>query len=623
MEEDANKLIDGKPAGYSSTSATELESKNIFQSLLDTRFIKGEIRVMDKYPNSDGILEITDEEQIPIGKIDIQLKTLQPKNFNSPSYQCERTFFSYCENSSLPVFLVVVDRQNKKAYWRHIDAATLIEVASKMTGASYTISIPIENCIDGEKRAYIEKWAEKAKETVNKVWNYDTLRDQKRTIETQLEELNHRLQNPTKLPLQVLKSIHNYLDKYNYILDIEFGSVKEILYPNYWKIGIGIVKYEFADIRYILFPVEYKKEQTLIKEVVFDANTDIGLEMMNGNILVFVHSKSLDNIRDFPVQTAYKSLEDSILKVAGKFKFPIADDFIAHEYLVSFIDHNCVYLDMEPGQDSYSLQELKYKIFKVLPVLAATELSFADWVTECNHSIDSYSGWKTSPHFKKRVKAAIEKVQEGFVPKVKVFITSELYNIDLIKNYINYLQNKGFVSTNRQYQQGQSDQANYRNSMPFKDTWDIDVLWKNTILFFKQYYKLYDKYISTHFLQIRHLLQIIPSESGTVICLLITDKVKGGPYLEIYYLRPELHTEKELYFFVDTDADNPIDRKKFLVDDEYECIVNRKKYQITHMHIQTLDFMFEISPTYALINKKLQEKLGEFFREKQRKVKQD
>lgn len=623
MQEETIKLIDGKPAPYPSTSVAEVESKNIFQGLLDANFVRGEVRVMDKYPNTDGILEITNGERITVGKIDIQLKTLQPKNYASPSYQCERSFFSYCENSPLPVILVAVNRQDKKAYWLHIDADTLKYVASKMTGESYTISIPVENCIDGVKREYIEKWTEKAKEAVTKVWNYDTLREQKKAIETQLGELNHRLQNPTKLPLQALRAIHNYLDKYNYILDIEFSSVKEVLYPNYWKIGIGIIKYTFADIRYILFPLEYKKEQTLIKEVVFDENTDIGLEMMKGNILVFVSSKDINDLRDYPVQTAYKSLEDSILGVTGKYKFPIADDFIAHEYLVSFIDRNHVYLDLEAEQNSYSLQELKYKLFKVLPILAATELGFADWVTECNHGIDSYSSWKTSPHFKKKVADAIKKVEEGFVPKVKVTITSELYNIDLITNYINYLQNKGFNSANRQYEHGQFDETKYRNALPFKQTWNRDILWKNTQLFFQQYYKLYDKYIETHFPHIQHLLQIIPAESKTILCLLISDETKGGPYLEIYYLRPNKPAKNELYFFTDTDTDNPIDRKKFYLEDKWECIVKGNTYQITQMHVQTLEFMFEISPTYTLINKKLQEKLQKFFREKQRKIKQD
>lgn len=36
-------------------------------------------------------------------------------------------------------------------------------------------------------------------------------------------------------------------------------------------------------------------------------------------------------------------------------------------------------------------------------------------------------------------------------------------------------------------------------------------------------------------------------------------------------------------------------------------------YHITQRHAQTLEFMFEVSPTYALINKKNQEKLKKVF----------
>jgi hypothetical protein len=217
---------------------------------------------------------------------------------------------------------------------------------------------------------------------------------------------------------------------------------------------------------------------------------------------------------------------------------------------------------------------------------------------------------------------ATKKVKDGFVPKVKVTITSELYDIDLIANYIDYLEGKGFSSANRQYKQRQFDETKYRNAISFKQTWNKDILWKNAQLFFSQYYKLYDKYIETHFPHIRHLLQIIPAESKTVLCLLISDLTKGGPYLEIYFLRPDKPAENELYFFADTDTDNPIDRRKFFLEDKWECIINGKKYHITQMHVQVLDFMFEISPTYALINKNLQEKLKRFFHEKQRKIKQ-
>jgi hypothetical protein len=181
---------------------------------------------------------------------------------------------------------------------------------------------------------------------------------------------------------KILKYIHDFLDKFNYILDVEFASIKEILYPNYWKIGIGITRYEISDMRYYLYPIEYKKEQTLIKEVVFDKNADIMQELFNCNMLYFAVSGDNYEMRNFPLQTAYKGLEDSILGAISKYNFPIADDFIAHEYIISFIDRNHVYLDMDSNLKFYSLRELRYKLFVVLPMLAANSSNFADWVVE-------------------------------------------------------------------------------------------------------------------------------------------------------------------------------------------------------------------------------------------------
>ena len=616
MEETENQLIYGKPAGYSKTSAAEIDSRNILQRLLDPRFVKGEIRVLDKVPNSDGILEITDLQQYPIGKIDIQLKTLQPKNYTSPSYQCERSFLAYCRNSSLPVILIVVNRKDKKAYWRHIDLDTLSEVSAKITGESYRITIPVENCINGVDTGYIQEWTNRAKEAIRKVWNYDSLQKQKKNIEIQLKAFENKLQDPTKLPLPVLKYIHNFLDKYNYILDIEFASVKEILYPDYWKIGIGIIKFEYSNIRYILFPIEYKKEQTLIKEVIFDEGTDIGLEMMNRKILVFSTAKNIDDIINFPFQTAYKRLEDSILSIAGKYNFPIDDDFIAHEYLVSFIDRNHVYLDMVADLECYSLQELKFKLHTVLPMLAATTLGFADWVTECNHSIDSYSSWKTSSHFKKKIADSIKKIEEGFVPKVKVTITSELYNIDLIINYINHLQNKGITHAKRQYQQGQFDEK--MCGVDFWKTWHTDILWENVKTFLKHFHIVYEKFISSHFEYLKDCLRLVESNETTIVYVFQNLKTNATPYIEVYHLRPFKKQAGQVLCFLAEDINNPINREDFFIKSKYECRIGNENYQILLMRVQTLDFMFKISPTYALINATLQEKLKEFFAIKKR-----
>jgi hypothetical protein len=618
MEEEGKKIIEGNPAGYPSTSPSEQDSKNIFQGLINTKYIRGELRVMDKYPNSDGILDITDEEGHPLGKIDFQLKTLQPRNYSKPAYQCERRFFVYCQNSTLPVILAVVNQQEKKAYWRHIDHNTLLEVSQRMTGESYSLSIPLENCIDGVQEEYISDWTKMVIEYRDKVWNYDSLKEQKKAVEQQLKELDSKMQNPTNLPLPVLKDVHEFLDRYNYILDREFSVVKQVLYPDYWKIGIGITKYEYNHIQFLLYPVEFKKAQILVKEIKPHDYVDIDKEMMEGNILLLANLNSENKIKESPSQYAYDLLEDSILRIAGKYNFPISDEGLAHEYLISFIDRYHIYLDMEKNSDSYSLKDLKYKLYSVLPMLVGSGHGFANWVVEYNHNIDSYNKFNPSQSHKRSIQESIKKINEGFMPKVKVTITSELYNIDLISYYINFLEQKGIRYTERKYQIEQYDSKII--GVEFWKTWNKEPLWTNVKLFYKTFYGLYEGYIKKHFPYIQDFLKIVRNDETTVIHIFRFDEThQSRPYMEVYHLRPTRYQKKgEVLCFLEEDPNNPIDRKKYFIDRKFDCTINDKEYEIMSMHVQLLDFMFDISPTYSLINKNLNEKLRQFFVDRKR-----
>jgi hypothetical protein len=617
MPRDTRKIIQGKPTRYSFTSTAEVESRNIFYNAIDPLFVKGEIRVSDKYPNSDGILELTDSEGFPIGRIDIQLKTLPKKNYKSPSYSCEGSFFAHCENSAIPVILVVVNRQDKKVYWRHIDRETLLEVSGRIVGKSLSISIPKENFIDKTNTGYINEWAEKAKEAIDKVWNYDSLQIEKKILEQKLNELDSKMQSPTRLPLPILKDIHGFLDRYNYILDLEFGCVKKVLYPDYWKIGIGILRYEIGNIRFLLYPVEFKKLQILVKEVKADDYEDLSREMAYGNILLIASLITDSKLRQSPDVYAYNLLEDSIMGIAGKYNFPIASEFLAHEYLISFIDRNHGYLDMEIGALSYQLKDLKFKLFSVLPMIAARGKSYADWVVEHNDDIDSYRHWKPSEHHRKRLQENIEIIRTGFVPKVKVTMTSTLYNMDLINYYIKLLEARNISEARRKYKLGQFNENMY--GVDFWKTWNKDVLWYNVKLFLKNFHELYQDYLKTHFSFIQNSLQIIPNNEITVVYILQFDEIKKSrPCMEVYHLRCSRRGKGEVLCFLEEDPLKPIDRREFGLESKYDCTINGVFYEILQMHVQVLDFMFEISPTYALINDHLSKKLKEFFNKKRK-----
>ena len=92
------KIIDANPAPYPKTSTPEYMSVVTLINILDKNRTRFDLNILDKFPNTDGIFEIVTEDQVPIGKLDIQVKILEKKNLKIPKYQCQKDFlaFEYC-----------------------------------------------------------------------------------------------------------------------------------------------------------------------------------------------------------------------------------------------------------------------------------------------------------------------------------------------------------------------------------------------------------------------------------------------------------------------------------------------------------------------------------------------
>lgn len=603
------RIIKEAPAPFAKNTVPEVSSKDILHRLLDRRYVMGDINTSDKNPNSDGLLWITDGKQHPVGKIEVQLKTLPIKS-KAPKYSCTRPFLSYCESSALPVILIVVDRISNKAYWRHIDINTILEASKKLKGKTVTIGIPLENCIDGVHTAYIDAWTYLVTQNRDKVWNYDTLQQQKEKIASDLRELESKLQNPTNFPLEDLKEIHEFLDHYNYILDREFKFVKTILYPDYWKIGIGIIKLTNDTVNFVLYPVEFKKEQTLVKLV---RHSDYSInDLMKGNILMIADwsRKKLQN----PVVCSYGLLKDKVLKIFEKNNFPIPDSFIANEYLISFIDRHHGFLGFSKGQEAYLLVELSNMLFEVLPMYIATSRHFADCVEEYNHNIDRETKVSGTQYNSEEIGESRRKLDNGFVPKVKVTIISERYNIELVKYYIHWLSKNGENYTKRQFSLSQFESSQSGNNLWYNCSKMF--LFQNLCLFFENIYRLYKLYLEHYFPTIGYRLEIVAGAEFTTINLLHFDEIQNKrPFLEIYTLRPAKYEKGNVYTFLAEDARHPIDREAFLLNRKFDCVFNNKSYEIISLQFWPLEFMFSASPSYTFIKERLLQELRSYFSE--------
>lgn len=81
---------DALPAGYSPSSTQELDSKTVFEGMINTKRVKPYLKENDKTPNFDGYLELTNANGIPTAKIDVQLKTLPENYYDKPQPPARR-----------------------------------------------------------------------------------------------------------------------------------------------------------------------------------------------------------------------------------------------------------------------------------------------------------------------------------------------------------------------------------------------------------------------------------------------------------------------------------------------------------------------------------------------------
>ena len=114
------KIINAKAAPYPKSNIPETKAISTFNNIVDEN-VKTDIKNMDKVPNYDGLLEIVDIDQTPIGHFFVQIKKLPDKNSKHPKYQSKIAFLAFCESTILPILHIVVDIKNEVAYWRLID----------------------------------------------------------------------------------------------------------------------------------------------------------------------------------------------------------------------------------------------------------------------------------------------------------------------------------------------------------------------------------------------------------------------------------------------------------------------------------------------------------------------
>jgi hypothetical protein len=356
------------PKQYPANDSSEQNAKTILESLVDSRFVKLDIRTRDKYPNVDGTIEIVNEKSIPIGKFDIQLRSI-PEGHTS--FSCEVSLTAYGKVSTLPVLLLCVDSEKKCAYWKHINPY-MTELKDKEKQQSFTIhfSQGVDN-ID-QSGIYLKKWLDIA----NK---YQMCIEQYPSLSTgNIQKLSPQTINPVELEI-----FQKFIDTINNLLDHDFPTFKEIIFPGIWKLGVGIVSSSEHHIQFQIYSIPYKEPAPLVCKL---SQGYLFSDLWDKNAICETYSAK-DTLLD-PQKAGKEFVEKRVESVLKSKLLPVYGYETSSDVLFSFIDRYHPILDVEPNLGSYTVHDLSTALSQRLYRIAESALLENFPVSSRNYNVD-------------------------------------------------------------------------------------------------------------------------------------------------------------------------------------------------------------------------------------------
>lgn len=326
-----------EPRAYSNTDTDEQSAIDTFITLINNNNIKVDIRSRDKYPNSDGTLEIVNNNQVPIGKLEVQIKKI-PEGKNK--FSCPLSAIGFSETTTLPFILICVDPVLKKAYWKKLSRN--IE-GFKPGQDTFTIHFDEMTDLIDSSELYIQKWTEITFEYQERIKQFPELQK-----EISKYTLMDSLSKEDRIYAQKM------IDKINTLLDNDFKIVKEIGFPGIWKFGFGYSRSTENYIDYYLYKIAYGEPYPLIVKI----NGDISENLRNNkNLGLYTRTKvDFSNTEKLGEEFVFKEFK----KIIQNKELKISSELIALEIIFDFIDKYSACIGVEPFQVSYQIKEVKY-----------------------------------------------------------------------------------------------------------------------------------------------------------------------------------------------------------------------------------------------------------------------
>lgn len=302
---------------------------------------------IDKWPNSDGYLEVQDGNSI-IGRFDVQVKQIKSENLSFPF---KIDFLNYCmQSTTSPILAIFADIDNSRVYWLHLSRKLLMESEYWNNTGTKSFRIDPNNEITCESLKYITQWKKILNEHKQKLHDYDRLDKELKTI---LENSNELIGKSDKN----FENIHKFLDKFNSLLDNEYSIIKRMIYPNLWKMGYAYQHYNENSVLYTLYPISNNKN-------------DLQIKKLDEKLKIFGYRwKNYGNpFHENPEKSAYSEIKEIIMKMIKNHRLDNCfSEYILNEYIFAYADRFCIPSGLN-SKDTYALSEIKDSFQKYLPL---------------------------------------------------------------------------------------------------------------------------------------------------------------------------------------------------------------------------------------------------------------
>ncbi len=438
------------PAVDSSSAIQDIQSVSLVEHILSTHGVAiPNLQKNDKTPNTDGAVTIYDDECRILGKIEVQVKTLNDNN--DLKFDCPTSTLAYCEDVQ-PMLWFFVDNTDKKVYWLYIDCVYLSNNEYRNLKTKRVTLLP-ERFFSISNKSYIDEWRKIALEEREMRKRYLTIKAD-----------YYHLSNLKNIGLgsydENFIQIHRYLDELNKMYDVNFPIIKKVLYPGMWKMGIAYSEYSPNRLLYALYPIIHGINDTQIKKF----KDNVFAKLSENRFVQIVDYCTENPIMLRPIHHARITIKKNVEQIIKIDALDLTcSEFLMIEYIFAVIDRIGFKLSLKEAQETYSIKEIEHGLQFYAPIWLDEQ--YKDTVKTQGHEssteeIPKYyidrNNFANINELRNRVE---KRIQQGEKPKSCILAATD-FNIRTFTRALEELSKKHTV-IKRPYKMQQFDSTTY------------------------------------------------------------------------------------------------------------------------------------------------------------------